>query len=182
MGWLIQGSRISNNFLLPQGRKDWLRWSKNQGIPRKLVVEENQRPIGSSRSRRIWKTSIWRQSLNRFPWWCLKCWRTISQQIGRFWRLQQYKIINSAYYIANVGKTAGSVEIFRPFDEVATYEQADDKLEAWIRSNERPPVVPFDDRTIGEMFSQVKPGVCLFNKEGSAELLDIFTQSAKAAR
>lgn len=32
------------------------------------------------------------------------------------------------------------------------------------------------------MFSNAKPGVCLFNKEGSTVLLDAFTQSAKAFR
>ncbi len=32
------------------------------------------------------------------------------------------------------------------------------------------------------MFSQAKPGICLFNKEGSNVLLDAFTESAKAAR
>ena len=58
-------------------------------------------------------------------------------------------LFNSAYYVAQVGKPEGSVEIFRPFDSVATYEQADAKLEAWIRANERPVVVPFDERTIG---------------------------------
>lgn len=71
---------------------------------------------------------------------------------------------NSAYYVAQVGKTEGSVEIFRPWDSVATYELVDQKLESWIRQNERPIVVPFDDRTIGEMFSKSKPGICLFNK------------------
>lgn len=78
-----------------------------------------------------------------------------------------------------MGKTEGSVEIIRPFDSVATYEHVDEKLEGWIRQNERPPVVPFDDRTIGEMFSQGKPGVCLFNKQGSQGLIDAFTESAK---
>jgi hypothetical protein len=72
-----------------------------------------------------------------------------------------------AYYIAQVGKTEGSVELFRPFDSVATYESADEDLKSWITKNERPPVVPFDDRTIGDMFSSSKPGVCLFNKAGS---------------
>jgi len=86
---------------------------------------------------------------------------------------------NSAYYVAQVGKPEGSVEIIRPFDSVATYEKADSKLEAWVRSNERPVVVPFDERTIGDMFSQSKAGLCLFNKEGSNVLLDAFTEAAK---
>lgn len=33
-----------------------------------------------------------------------------------------------AYYVAQVGKPEGSVEIIRPFDSAATYEHADDKL------------------------------------------------------
>lgn len=89
---------------------------------------------------------------------------------------------NLAYYVAQVGKTEGSVEIIRPFDEVATYEHADEKLESWIRQNERPTVVPFDERTIGEIFSQAKPGLCLFDREGSNVLLDAFTESAKAVK
>lgn len=88
----------------------------------------------------------------------------------------------NTYYVAQVGKTEGSVEIIRPFDEVATYEQADQGLESWIRQNERPTVVPFDDRTIGEIFSKAKPGICLFNKDGSNVLLDAFTESAKAVK
>ncbi len=91
-------------------------------------------------------------------------------------------MINSAYYVAQVGKTEGSVEIIRPFGEAATYERADDKLEAWIRNNERPSVVPFDDRTIGDMFSSSKPGICLFNKEGSNVLTDAFTEAANTIR
>jgi hypothetical protein len=55
-------------------------------------------------------------------------------------------------------------------------------LTAWVKANERPTVVPFDDRTIGDMFSQAKPGICLFNKEGSNVLLEAFTESAKAAK
>lgn len=85
----------------------------------------------------------------------------------------------NTYYVAQVGKPEGSVEIIRPFDSVATYEKADSKLEAWVRSNERPVVVPFDERTIGDMFSQSKAGLCLFNKEGSNVLLDAFTEAAK---
>jgi hypothetical protein len=89
---------------------------------------------------------------------------------------------NLAYYVAQVGKPEGSVEIFRPFDQPATYEKADGSLEAWVKANERPIVVPFDERTIGDMFSQAKPGICLFNKENSNVLLDAFTESAKAAK
>lgn len=89
---------------------------------------------------------------------------------------------NLAYHIAQVGKPEGSVEIFRPFDSVATYERADAKLDAWIKSNERSIVVPFDERTIGDMFSNAKAGICLFNKGNSNVLLDAFTESAKAAR
>jgi hypothetical protein len=89
---------------------------------------------------------------------------------------------NLAYYVAQVGKTEGSVEIFRPFDQPATYEKADDSVDAWIKTNERPIVVPFDERTIGDMFSQAKPGICLFNQGNSNVLLDAFTESAKAAK
>lgn len=32
------------------------------------------------------------------------------------------------------------------------------------------------------MFSQAKPGICLFNKEGSNVLLDAFTESANAVK
>lgn len=40
-----------------------------------------------------------------------------------------------AYFVAQVGKPEGSVEIIRPFDNAAIYEHADDKLEGWIRQN-----------------------------------------------
>jgi hypothetical protein len=86
----------------------------------------------------------------------------------------------NTYYIAQVGKSEGSVELFRPFDSAVTYESADEGLEAWVRKNERPIVVPFDDRTIGDMFSSSKAGLCLFDKDGSSVLVDAFNQAAKA--
>ena len=44
-----------------------------------------------------------------------------------------------------------------------TSREINNELGAWIAKNERPLVVPMDERTIGDMFSSKKPGLVLFN-------------------
>ncbi len=59
----------------------------------------------------------------------------------------------------------------RPFDSPATYAALDDGLKNWVSKHQRPLVVPFDERTIGDMFGSSKSGVALFNHEDSAAFL-----------
>lgn len=68
----------------------------------------------------------------------------------------------------------------RNFDEVITYSAFDDGLSVWINKNQRPVVVPFDERTIGDIFGSRKLGAVLFNSENNNVLLDAFTGAAKA--
>lgn len=48
-------------------------------------------------------------------------------------------------------------------------------MKNWIQKYDRPPVVPFDERTIGEMFASAKKGVVLFNGDSSKDLLNALT-------
>lgn len=78
-----------------------------------------------------------------------------------------------------MGKDAGTIEIIRSFDQPTTYGHIDEGIKKWISKNERPPVVPFDERTIGDMFSSGKKGVVFFNGDSNEEILNAFTQAAK---
>lgn len=63
-----------------------------------------------------------------------------------------------------------------------TYERVDEKIKDWISSNERPPVVDFDDRTIGDIFSNKKSGVLLFDAAGEEALVNAFSNAANEWR
>lgn len=52
-------------------------------------------------------------------------------------------------------------------------------MKTWIAKNERPLVVPFDERTIGDVFGQAKLGIVLFNGADSNVLLNFFQEAAK---
>ena len=77
--------------------------------------------------------------------------------------------INLAYYWGtNLGKPEGTLELFRDFDAPITYGNAlDEKATSWIVKNQRPLVVQFDERTIGDIFTSKKFGAVLFNGENS---------------
>lgn len=70
--------------------------------------------------------------------------------------------------------------MIRNFDEVITYSSFDEGLSVWINKNQRPVVVPFDERTISDIFGSRKLGAVLFNSENNNVLLDAFTGAAKA--
>ena len=53
--------------------------------------------------------------------------------------------------------------MYRPFAESISYDKVDYKLKAWINANDRPPVIPLDDRTSSYAFSDGKPLFILFN-------------------
>lgn len=61
-----------------------------------------------------------------------------------------------------------------------TIASTDSKLTDWISKHQRPAVVPFDERTIGDIFGSGKKGVVLFNGDSNEELLSAFTEAAKA--
>ena len=70
--------------------------------------------------------------------------------------------------------------MIRFFDSAVTYPTVDDGLKNWIAKYQRPPVVNFDERTIGDMFGSSKLGIVLFNGADSSVHLDAFTEAAKA--
>ena len=53
--------------------------------------------------------------------------------------------------------------MFRPFGETITHPKVDYKLKGWISANDRPAVVPFDDRMSSYAFSEGKPLLMFFN-------------------
>lgn len=61
--------------------------------------------------------------------------------------------------------------MIRSFGEPVFYASIDEKIKNWIAKHERPSVVPFDERTIGDIFGSGKKGLVLFNGESSTELL-----------
>lgn len=69
--------------------------------------------------------------------------------------------------------------MIRNFDATITYGAIDEGLKQWVAKNQRPLVVPFDERTIGDMFGSSKLGVVLFNGANNNVLLDAFTEAAK---
>ena len=83
-----------------------------------------------------------------------------------------YPIKLAYYYGVDLGKDAGTIELVRSFDASVTYPSLDDGLKNWIGHNERPYVVPFDERTIEGMFGSGKAGVVLFNGADSSVLTD----------
>ncbi len=59
---------------------------------------------------------------------------------------------NSYFNVEAEEDAKGSVVIIRPFGGDVTYDKIDDKLKDWITANDRPLVLPFDDRTISSVF------------------------------
>ena len=74
-----------------------------------------------------------------------------------------YLFILDYYWGKDLGKDEGTIELIRSFDQPTTYGTIDEGIKNWISKNERPPVVPFNERTIGDIFSSGKKGVVLFN-------------------
>ena len=77
------------------------------------------------------------------------------------------------------GKDEGSVVMFRPFGDDANYAKVDESFKAWIENNERPIVLPFDERTISSVFHQGKDAVCFFNSKDSKETANTFKEAAE---
>ena len=69
--------------------------------------------------------------------------------------------------------------MIRNFDAAVTYNAIDDGLKAWVAKNQRPLVVPFDERTIGDMFGQQKKGLVLFNGQNNNVWIEAFTAAAQ---
>jgi hypothetical protein len=60
-----------------------------------------------------------------------------------------------------------------------TYAKADHNLKAWILLNERPLVYAFDDRTIGDIFSERKSAIIVFaSGESDAVITSAFADAA----
>lgn len=70
------------------------------------------------------------------------------------------------YSISSSDRTAGSVEIYRPFGQTVKLEKVDHSIKAWINLYDRPFVYAFDDRTRSELFSEKRNGLILFTVEG----------------
>lgn len=60
---------------------------------------------------------------------------------------------NSYFNVEEEGEDSkGSIVLIRPFGDDVTYEKVDENLKDWITANDRPLVLPFDDRTIASVF------------------------------
>jgi hypothetical protein len=59
-----------------------------------------------------------------------------------------------------------------------TYAKADHNLKAWILLNERPLVYSFDDRTIGDIFSDRKSALILFVSGEGDSVITSFADAA----
>lgn len=73
---------------------------------------------------------------------------------------------NMYYSISSSDRTAGSVEMYRPFGQTVKLEKVDHSIKAWINLYDRPFVYAFDDRTRSELFSEKRNGLILFTVEG----------------
>ena len=76
----------------------------------------------------------------------------------------------------------GTVQIIRNFADAVSTAASED-IAKWIKLNERPTVYPFNDRTIGEIFSERGSAAILFHSPQAGEaLVSAFTDAAKAWR
>ncbi len=76
----------------------------------------------------------------------------------------------------------GTVQIIRNFaDAVST--TVSESIANWIKLNERPVVYPFNDRTIGDIFSERGSAAILFHSPQAGQaLVSAFTDAAQAWR
>lgn len=58
-----------------------------------------------------------------------------------------------------------TVEIHRNFGEVMTHSGIRDRFEWWVGKYSRPLVLPFDDRTVKEVFHRAQNIILIFNRE-----------------
>lgn len=70
------------------------------------------------------------------------------------------------YNIRTPEKAVGSLEIFRPFGQTVKLDVVDYNVKSWINLYDRPIVYVFDDRTRGEIFTDKKNAILLFEPSG----------------
>ena len=59
-----------------------------------------------------------------------------------------------------------SVEIHRNFGEVMTHSGIEERFQWWVGKYSRPLILPFDDRTVKEVFNRAQNIILIFNSEG----------------
>jgi hypothetical protein len=73
------------------------------------------------------------------------------------------------YQTSPTGKRqADSLEIFRPFAKSVQSNVVDHSVKNWISLFDRPFLYPFDDRVSGEIFTEKRNAVFLFEPAGGA--------------
>jgi hypothetical protein len=84
--------------------------------------------------------------------------------------------------VSGSGQPEGTVQIIRNFGETVS-TPVSDSVGSWIKTHERPAVYPFNDRTIGEIFSERGTAVILFhNLQAGHVLVEAFHEAAKIWR
>lgn len=89
-----------------------------------------------------------------------------------------------AYYNAT-GKLLDSLhhtskfEMYRSFDEVATYNGSITELASWISKLSKPYIQEFETRTIRMIFAEDRPALVLFNVDADVLLHETLSQFAK---
>jgi len=59
-----------------------------------------------------------------------------------------------------------TVEIHRNFGEVKTHSGIEERFQWWVGKYSRPLILPFDDRTVKEVFNRAQNIILIFNSEG----------------
>lgn len=86
------------------------------------------------------------------------------------------------YHVSGGDQPEGTVQIIRSFGEPVSTEVTEG-VANWIKLYERPVVYPFNDRTIGEIFSERGSAAILFHNPQAGEALTAaFTDAATAWR
>lgn len=89
---------------------------------------------------------------------------------------------NSYYQVSGSDQPEGTVQIIRNFGETVS-TAVTEAVGSWIKLYERPVVYPFNDRTIGEIFSERGTAVILFhNAQAGEALVSAFNDAAKVWR
>ena len=85
----------------------------------------------------------------------------------------------NTYFNVKDAEPQGQVVMITPFGDDVTLEKADDGLKQWVSDNDRPLVLPFDDRTIGSVFQEGKDAILLYNSKSNKEFTANFNEAAQ---
>lgn len=95
---------------------------------------------------------------------------------SNIWHYSEY-LVATGDLLQKHGKE--TVEIHRSFGEVLTHDGIHERFNWWIGKYSRPLVLPFDDRTVKEVFSRSQNIVVFFNPEGLEKPIRVANEVAK---